>query len=56
MTSETRKEDHLGFRITLKEHIQLEEARALVGETTSQFCKLSLSARIKWVFKTKKEK
>ena len=49
MTSETRKEEHIAFRTTFSERIELDKARALVGEKISQFCKLSVKARIRWV-------
>lgn len=51
MTSETRKEERISFRTTFKEVTELEEARAMVKESISQFCKLSLRARIRWVLK-----
>ena len=57
MTSDIRKEEWIHFRVTYKERAELDTARSLMdNENLSKFCKLALSARIKWVLKTKKEK
>jgi len=54
MTSNTRKEIRIAFRVTYLEEAELEKARTILDESISQFCKLALRARIRWALENHK--